>query len=223
VDRHLFSLYDFFSYLSAGTVWLISLDLIFDKRWIFGKHLSIAELIFFLVISYVIGHTNSHLASGLLEKRLVGALGYPSVNLFVPRKRINKLFEGFQEPLPQDFANQVISRYKLDTGKDKPGESMFLYCFHIVKEQCPKSYTRLETLLSLYGLARNISSCLFPIGIIAVITGSINRSQVILIVLGLVLFVGSYVMLLRYLKFYRHYSIEVFSFYLTTKSPNCCP
>lgn len=215
MDKYPFSLYDFFSYLSAGAIWLISIDLIFNTGWLVAKQPNIVEVIFFVVIAYVIGHINSHLASGLFEKWLVAALGYPSLNLFIPRQKYNRFFKSFQKPLPEEFAKQIILKYKEDTGKEQPGESMFLHCYHIVKETCPQTYARLETFLSLYGFSRNISFALLFVGLIAMTT-SFYTCHLLLTISGVIAIFGSYIMLLRYLKFFRHFAIEVFSTYGTS-------
>lgn len=66
-----FSIYDFFAYLSAGFVWLVSIDYAFGLNWLIGRELTVADTAFWIVAAYTIGHINAHWSSWLFEGKAI--------------------------------------------------------------------------------------------------------------------------------------------------------
>jgi hypothetical protein len=215
-----FSLYDFFGYLAAGFMWLVGLMVISgsDKPEI--ESINWIEGVVWLIVMYVAGHVNAHFANWLLEKKIIGALGYPSINLFTEPKKPHKMFKEFRRILPSPLRENILSRYKKMSGDDKPGEAMYLYCFHTVKERCKQTTDRLQSFMNLYGFSRNMSFALLVVGVLFVVKGCIETEYINtweLPYLGIGFILASVVLFLRMLKFFKHYSIEVFATFGTMK------
>jgi hypothetical protein len=203
-----FSLYDFFGYLAAGCVWLVGLGILFDFSRYDVENFTWTGKVLMLIAAYVAGHINSHFAHWLLEKKIIGALGYPSVNLFSKPEKPYRIFKNFRKTLPSPLRENILARYKKMSGDDKPGEAMYLYCFHTVKEKCEQTMARLQSFMGLYGFSRNMSFALFVVGVLLVVKGCIGNWGIVYLGAGFV--VISIILFLRLLKFFRHYSIEVF-------------
>ncbi|MBO8127437.1 MAG: hypothetical protein H0Z38_09415, partial [Firmicutes bacterium] len=176
-----FSFYDFVSYLSTGFVLLFSLDSILETQWVQWEHLDAAGGIFLLVLVYLIGHLTAHLASEIFEKHLLALVGRPSDHLF-QEKPTGRWPTSYTRPFPAELRVQILAKYARSTDSKQPGESMFLYCFHKVKDSSV-TYERLTQFLSLYGFARNMSFTLFVVGLAALVqgisTGVINGSLLV--------------------------------------------
>lgn len=197
-----FSFYDFVSYLASGFILLFVFDNLFEQGWLAGGYLHWAGDIFLLVVTYVIGQINAHLASWCIEGKLLDRLGDPA----------GKLFEDKQGSLPSEIRDRVLSRYKEKTGYCQPGEGMFLHCFHTVKEFSPYTYQRLEQFLGLYGFARNLAFAFSVIALVTAFKAIIACSLEYLLWSGASM-VASILLLARYLKFYRHYAVEIYVAY----------
>jgi hypothetical protein len=123
--------------------------------------------------------------------------------LFEENPRKIPLLKEYMKPLPKSTAMAVREKFKRMTKHAAVGDDFFLFCFHHVKEQCPAGYARLQTFQNLYGFSRNICFA----GIAVTLFLLIGRLHAFL---AIPVFFASIVTFFRYLKFFRHYSIEVF-------------
>jgi hypothetical protein len=96
---------------------------------------------------------------------------------------------------------------------------MFLFCYHTVKEQCPQAYLRLQMFLNLYGFSRSMSFAAFGVAAMLAFAGAL-KGNAHLALLGGVTLVASVSLFARYLKFFRHYSVEVFTSFWTSVPEN---
>lgn len=206
-----FSLYDLFAYLSAGALYLVTLDYVAGTGLMMTKDMPLAAQAFWIIAAYVLGHVNAHGASWLLEHHAVGALKKPSTHLFAEAKKGR--FKAYRQPFPSDTAEAILEKYKRMSGKDKPGEAMFLFCYHLVKEKCPQAYARLNTFLSLYGFARNLSFATLALAVFLAGTAWVRQTPHLWQLAGIAAAL-SLVLFFRYLKFLRLFSIEVFTSFL---------
>lgn len=212
MDKIPFSIYDFFGYLFAGFLLLVGTDYAFTLRWIIGRNMEAGDAAFWVVASYVIGHVNAHWASWLLENKAVRKLGYPSANLF--GEKVTRPFKHYRAPLPVVTATRIRDKYARMIVGAGEGEDMFLYCYHLVKEQCPQAVARLNIFLGLYGFCRNISFASAAISLMLGAAAIIHkRPDFVLPIIACV--VVSFTLFFRYLKFYRLYSVELFTSFLT--------
>jgi len=212
-----FSLYDFFGYLVAGVLYLVAADHLLGLAWLSTEKPPLQLQVFWLLLAYVIGHVNAHWASWLLEKHAARRLGPPSKTLF-DRDTEYRFFKHYRSPLPEGTAEATLDKYSRMTGSRKPGEDMFLFCYHHVKEQCPQAVSRLNTFVSLYGFARNLSFATLILAASFAIAAARGLGTQGWTLAGLSL-VAAVTFFYRYLKFYRLFSVEVFASFRTGVKP----
>jgi hypothetical protein len=184
---------------------------------VLGRQLDAVQSTVWLVIAFVIGQVNSHWASWLLEGKIVKLLGRPEDLLLTHTPC--RVFRHYRTPLPALTANSVMDKYQRLSGAAGGSRDVYLYCYHLVKEQCPQAYARLQTFINLYGFSRNLS---FATGLItlALIVGRFNGPRPFLGRLIVISAIVAITLFYRYLKFYRHFTVEVFTSFLTNvKSP----
>lgn len=212
MDKTPFSIYDFLGYLFAGFLLLVAVDFAFDQHWIVGQKMEPSHVAFWVVASYVAGHVNAQWASWLYESKLIKKIGYPSANLFAEAAR--RPFKHYRTPLPAQTAKSIREKFeRMSTGLGE-GEDMFLFSYHLVKEQCPQAMARLGTFLNIYGFARNLSFASILVALVLA-AAAIAKNKPALWPLAGVSLVVAVTLFFRFLKYYRHYSIEVFTTFLT--------
>jgi hypothetical protein len=218
-----FSVYDFFGYLAAGFVCLASLDFAFARGWLLDADPKLIPGIVLLFIAYVIGHAVAHVAWSLIEERFVrDVLRSPEETMFEDSitSRWARVFPGFYKPLPPEIQRTVLDSAK-DAGITKPGRGLFYHCHSIaIRDEATRE--RLATFLNLYGFARN----LVVAGVFAALVLLVGSFRGVLAsprtfhwdaFLWCVASLGlAVIMLYRYLKFFRHFTSEVFRSYAAT-------
>jgi len=212
-----FSLYDFFGYLVAGVIYLVAADHLLGMTQLSTEDPPLQLQIFWLILAYVIGHVNAHWASWLLEKNVARRLGPPSKALF-DRETEYRWFKHYRSPFSEGTAQATLDKYEQMTGSREPGEDMFLFCYHQVKEQCPQAVSRLNTFVSLYGFARNLSFATVILAASFAVAAARGLGSHGWVLAGLSL-LAAITFFYRYLKFYRLLSVEVFASFRTGVKP----
>lgn len=207
-----FSLYDFFGYLAAGALYLIVADHALGGLGLLQKEPPFALQVFWLICAYVVGHVNAHWSSWLLEARIARKLGPPSETLFAKEPR--RLFAHFRSPLPKEHATKILDKYETMTGSREPGETMYLFCFHHVKEHCPQASARISTFIALYGFARSMTLAAMATALVLAGLAYTQQDPHAWQLAGLTA-VAAVTLFYRFLKFYRLCSVEVFSSFRT--------
>lgn len=211
-----FSFLDLFVYLFPGLIFFFTIAWFFipenrvPEIWSFFSETKDFKYIFFflaLIIMYSLGHILSSFGSCIFEKILVKYyLGYPVDNFFRNEKNNKWLFmyyggnysEQFRERFQKVFEN-CFSEFKT---QDK-----FILCFTFVKENCPTTFGRINTFVSLYDFSRNSAASLIILGIVFFIKSYF--------IYGLVTFIFVFLFTFRYLKFFQLHSDEIFrTFYI---------
>ena len=216
-----FDLYDFFGYIASGILIVIGLELTIGFPEVLGRELLAFEIVALSLGVYVAGQIIATPAKWLLETIIVRRiLKPPSINLMRSRDKgwWTKvwwwwLFPGYYEPLPNSVQKRILKKAK-DEGLDNPvGEDLFVHIrFQDYMRTDEVLMNRLRPFLNKYGFNRNLSftSFLFGIALMAVTgwdTSTVEtKSAILALVSGALLF-------LRYLKFYRQYSYELFNTY----------
>jgi hypothetical protein len=214
-----FTSYDFWAYLSAGFLLLFALDQVGGTKLLMRDSWTVVQAATAVSVAYVVGQLVASLSSLLFEKLLVGKLlGYPRDVLFgQPRawKWIRKLMPGYFEPLPEPTRNAALEKGP-KAGTSKPGEALF-WPAHAYGRSTPGLAARMDNFLNLYGFCRNIAlvgfidaavfywSYLQPTG---------PAEHLLWARFALVIGIG---MTLRYLKFFRHFALEVFTSFAFSK------
>lgn len=211
-----FSAYDFFGYLASGLLVLVGVDQALQAGWT-TRSLSPIEIGVVLVAIYTAGHAVAHLSSVTLEHGLVrGVLGPPEQHLLAdePAGLMRFLFPGHYKALPQESRGRVQAAREI-CGGPQDSRAFFFHCFSLVKRESDVN-ERLSTFLNLYGFARNMCFALLAgsmlLGAAAVLSEEPSSGRVLAgwaALAGL----GAIVMFYRYLKFFRHYTVEVFLSY----------
>jgi hypothetical protein len=217
-----FSVYDFFGYLGAGFLLLATVDFAFDGGWIIhGKLEAVGFLTFFWILfAYIVGHIIANVSGYVIEKRLVrGILKSPEENLFGEGQSGGwaRPFPGYFEPLPAATRKRILAKSTGKASIDEAGRALFFHCHAIAKRDSP-TLERLNTFINIYGFCRNIAmACTLAVPVIfagafrGCVTGEPLYAQKLwwALLAGLVA-IG---MVYRYLKFFRHYTVEVFITY----------
>ena len=209
-----FSEYDYFGYLSCGSILVVVIDFLRGGKLLEQDKISVPEGLFLVVAAYILGQIIAGPAHWLLERKLIAnVLHRPNINLFSKRKLSiqSVFFHGYYEPFPGSIQHRIKAKAKVE-GSENVGETLFLQVFSRVKQE-EATMTRLNSFRNLYGFCRNVSfTCLLSSLTIAVwvqIFG--GRSKLEWAAAALVISIG---MFYRYLKFYQQYSYEMFISYL---------
>lgn len=208
-----FTSYDFWAYLSAGFMLLFAIDqatgtlLLMQEKW------TVVQGVVAVSVAYTVGQLVASASSWLYEKFLVGRiLGYPRDILFgnvTAWRGFQKLLPGYYAPLPAETRKSALEKGgKIGVGK--PGEALF-WPAHVHGRGTPAVAARLDNFLNLYGFCRNIAL----VGLIDALVLYWSYWQpegppehLLWARISLVVSLG---MTLRYLKFYRHFALEVFT------------
>jgi hypothetical protein len=219
MDKLPFTVYDFFGYLSAGFVLLVGLAAAFTGTESWQRTPGATVGLLLVVVAYTAGHVIANVSGYLIEGTLVGKiLGTPSTILFQDDKPSwAKLLPGYYRPLPQEQRERILER-AATAGHDRPrqGQGLFYHCFSAAKER-ESTMARLSTFLNLYGFCRNMALSTLLVALALVVGMLLGTAETGHLVApgwwaaGALL--ASIGLLYRYLKFFRHYSVEVFVSY----------
>ncbi len=211
-----FDPYDFFGYLASGYLIVGALQLIVGVPDFYGRDLKAFELIILTIGAYILGHISASPAKFLLEDIVVHKLlKAPSETLMSDAK--NGLFRyispGYYKPLPEEIRTRIRNRAKNEGCPTCTGESLFLHVrFRDYMRTDAILMERLGQFVNKYGFNRNLSSTCIIFGCIVLVFEGIDfcsdstKYALISLVVGFLLF-------LRYLKFFRQYSYELFNTY----------
>jgi len=227
MDKIPFSVYDFFGYLATGALLLLAVDFAFGGVGLLGEPLGVVMGLFWILVAYVLGHIVSHIASSLMEDVILReGLGSPEYHLFGVKKAGGwaRLFPGNFRPFSQTIQDRVLAKAKR-LNVPAPGDGFFAHC-HTLAKGDQVTQERLNTFLNLYGFCRNMSMGLLlavPLllygafrGVDWETFGVIRRDRLLWAGLALAASIG---MFYRYLKFFRHYAMEVFRTYSELPDP----
>ena len=214
-----FSVYDFFGYLSAGFIVLYAADFTFGFGFIATKELGVQTSALLAILSYTVGHLVANISSFILEhtiaRRLLGA---PETILLSPVQKtfLRLIFPIYYKPFPGHFIEVVLNKAKSE-GFTEVGRSLFFHCHSIAKKDNATN-ERLSTFLNLYGFSRNMCMACIICAVLMGIGASLNPAYSDkFLLLGLVALFLAIGLFYRYLKFYKHYTEEVFRTYETEK------
>jgi hypothetical protein len=221
-----FSVYDFFGYLFSGFTVLAALDFATGGGWLFAESIPPGLAIVFMLGAYVVGHAVSHLASVLIEHGFVRrVLRSPEEHLLATSRSSSRwrwIFPGNFLPLPAETRTRVLARAAAAGAGSEP-RALFFHCHACVKSD-EVTLARLNTFLNLYGFCRNLAMAVLLSGFVLMGSAFLRATWFLspesrpLLLIGALCLPMSYVLLLRYLKFFRHYTLEVFLSYAEVKA-----
>lgn len=208
-----FSVYDFFGYLAAGFLLCVSADFAVGKRWLLQNDLQAAQITFWIIAAYIVGHVNANFASFFLERILVGGwLKRPNeVLLRDEQPTLGRwLFRGYYTPLPKEVRDRII-RMATSRGIGDGPEELFNHVRTRAKRDAT-TWQNVQVFLQLYGFCRNISFALFLIAATLGFVDFMRGNDRHLALVATSLFFST-AMFYRFLKFFRQYSYELLTTY----------
>lgn len=216
-----FTSYDFWAYLSAGALLLVAADYLAGTEQLARADWTVMQGLIGVMTAYVLGQLVASLSAVVMERFLVKRiLGFPRNVLFgggrAPRI-IRASLSGYFKALPTETQTAALAR-GLRQGIDGHGEALFMAAYaHATLS--PSVMARLENFMNLYGFCRNMATvgflCSAALACSHYLFGQpVANAQLAagcaLLAIGLTL---------RYLKFYRLFSVEVFTTYAYSKDP----
>lgn len=220
MDKIPFSVYDFFAYLSSGTVVLVTVDYVYKLGILQQKEVSLLFGIALVVAAYVCGQLIAHFSALLLEHVLVFKVLKRPSDVLMHEKKFGWIrryfFPGYHRTLPSETQYRVRKQAESRdvTPKD---ETLFLHAYPIVTAN-EKWQARLDDFRNQYGFARNMCLAFFLSGIMLTTSRLLGDPTVkwgyIAIIFGVAL-----TLLYRYLKFFRQFSYELLIRYAELQKP----
>jgi hypothetical protein len=211
VDKIPFSVYDFFAYLSSGTVLVVTADYVWDLNLLKSKEISPVLGVALIVLAYVTGQIISHFSALLMEQTLVHRILKRPSSLLLgasPRWRLCKwIFPQFHRALPESTQHRVRQQ-AVARACDATGEGLFLHAYATATRD-ERIQKRLDDFRNQYGFARNMSFAFLTSALAIVIAHWVGHHPIRLRWALLAGF-GGIALFYRYLKFFRQFSYELF-------------
>jgi hypothetical protein len=214
-----FTSYDFWAYLSAGFLFLFVADMVAGTGLLARDSWTVVQGVVAVSAAYAVGQLVASLSSLVFERLLVGKLlGYPRNVLFGHQrawKWVRALMPGYFSALPGQTRQAALDKGKA-TGVTSHGEGLFWAAFANARST-PAVMGRLDNFLNLYGFCRNTALVAFvDAGLLywSYRWGNGPDERLYWSLAAIVVAVG---MTFRYLKFYRHYAVEVFTSFAHSK------
>jgi hypothetical protein len=214
-----FTSYDFWAYLSAGFLFLFIADLVAGTGLLARDSWTIVQGVVAVSAAYAVGQLVASLSSLVFERLLVGKLlGYPRNVLFGQRRAwtwVRALMPGYFSDLPDQTQKAALEKGTA-AGIASPGEGLFWAAFAHARAK-PAVMSRLDNFLNLYGFCRNTALVAFlDAGLLywSYRWGNGPDERLYWSWVATAVGVG---MTFRYLKFYRHYAVEVFTSFAHSK------
>ena len=214
-----FTVYDFFAYLSSGSLLVAAFDYSFGYQWLLVEKPRLVFVLLLIFAAYLTGHLVAHLSKLCLEDFLVDkVLKRPAQTLLgksSPRF-FSFLFPGYYKPLPSERQERVRQQAAA-RGVTATGEALFQHAY-AVATQTQAAQNRLDEFRNLYGFARNMTfSLLFTSLFLLIAIWKTTPAAdwwwspfTALFALG---------MLYRYLKFFRQFSYQLLLTYAELPAP----
>lgn len=211
--------FDFWAYLSAGFLFLFTLDYILGTGLFAKEQWTVVQVVIAGSAAYVVGNLASSISAILFERLLIGRfIGAPRQVLFgvvTAPKLVRVLMPGYFEALPANTRDKALEKGKA-LGVTGPGEDLFWPAYDVAKNNSV-AMGRMQAFMHQYVFFRNVA--LVALIDAAMLAGShlwfgAPKANLWWAVAALVTGVG---MLFRYLKYYRHYAVEVFTSFAYSK------
>ena len=210
-----FTTYDFWAYLSAGFLLLFVADQVAGTSLLARDSWPIVQSVVTVASAYAVGQLIASTSSLVFERLLVGkVLGFPRNVLFGRANApawLRACIPGYFKALPDQTRKRVFERAAAE-GVTDPGEAMFWAAYGRARADSVVM-GRLENFLNLYGFCRNTALVAFVDAGILYWSYRWNGGPEAHLNWAWAATAVGFGMTLRYLKFFRHYAVEVFTSY----------
>jgi hypothetical protein len=210
LDKIPFSVYDFFAYLSSGTILLATADYIIGFGLLQKDKVGPIFAVFLIVIAYVCGHIVAHFSSAVLEQVAIGRILKRPNELLLgerPRRGFAWVFRNYCRALPRATVERIKKQLE-SRGVAATGEAVFLHTYAVVTENTERQQ-RLDSFRNQYGFARNMCFA-FGVSAIAIAVARLLGGHPVRWRWAALSAVVSVTLFYRYLKFFRQFSYELF-------------
>ncbi len=232
MDKLPFSIYDFFSYLTAGFVVLAGVDFALRDAAALDSPPALPLALLAVLGAYVTGQLVAQLAGSLLERGPVAFTDPPEATLFAnegaERKR-PRVARALYRPLEEATRTRVLARarqagFPLGEGDDSSlgSKALWKHCFMRVRGDAPTA-ARLSTFSYLADFARNVAlaALLAAAAILAgIVTGRAGAGAGWWLAAALLTTCGLW---FRYLRFRRLFHAETYIAYAELPDPPALP
>lgn len=214
-----FTSYDFWAYLSAGFLLLFVADQVAGTDLISRDSWTIVQGVVSVAGAYALGQLVASTSSLVLERLLVGkVLGFPRNVVFGRSNSPNWLracMPGYFKSLPDDTKKLALEKAEAE-GVTGPGEAMFWAAYGRARADLVVM-GRLDNFLNLYGFCRNTALVAFVDAALLYWSYRWNDGPEVHLYWSWAASAVGIGMTFRYLKFFRHYAVEVFTSYAHSK------
>ncbi len=216
-----FTSYDFWAYLSSGFLLLFIADYVAGTDLLTRDSWTIVQGVVAVSAAYAVGQLVASGSALVFERVLVGRLlGYPRDILFGRSKAwawVRALLPAYFNPLPADTRKAALKKGAADNVKGS-GEALF-WAAYAHARTTPLVMARLDNFLNLYGFCRN-TAFVALVGS-ALLYGSYRwgKGPAVNLYWSWIALAAALGMALRYLKFFSHFSVEVFTAYAYKEGP----
>jgi len=214
-----FTSYDFWAYLSSGFLFLFAVDQAAGTQLLMRESWTVVQGVMAVACAYTAGQLVASASSWMLEKLFVGnLLGYPRDILFGRVKAwawVRRLMPSYFEELPAATQRAVIENGK-NAGLSSFDEGLFWVAYANARVS-PVTMGRLDNFLNLYGFCRNIAMVALIDAVILYWSYLQFQGPHLHLLLARAALIVAICMVFRYLKFFRHYSVEIFTSFAYVK------
>jgi hypothetical protein len=214
-----FTSYDFWAYLSAGFLLLFVADYVTEANLLARDSWTIVQGVVAVSTAYAVGQLVASASALIFERILVGRLlGYPRDILFGRPKAwgwIKALMPGYFQALPDETRKAALKKGATDAAKG-PGDALF-WAAYAHARTTPVVMARLDNFLNLYGFCRNTAFVAFLGSALLYWSYRCGNGPAVNLYWSWAALAAGAGMTLRYLKFFSHYSVEVFTAYAYSK------
>lgn len=208
-----FTGFDFWAYLSAGFLLLFAADQVAGTNLLAREKWTIVQGIIAVSAAYSVGQLVSSVASNVFERLLVGRfLGYPRDVLFGHSKAwkwVRLLLPGYFEYLPERTRQLALENGQA-VGIHACGNDLFFAAYSHARSM-PVVVAKLENFLNQYVFCRNIALVSFADAGLLYWAYRWGDGPSIFLHWAWAASAMGVGMAFRYLKYYRHFSVEVFA------------
>lgn len=206
--------FDFWAFLTSGAVLLAAADRVLGLGWLDRENWTVVQFGVAVAVAYVTGHVIAEAASRLLEGALVHRLlGTPATHLLSdqPDRPAGRwLYSGYFKPVAPELRVRIERRAARE---DPPIERDAIYASaYVLARRDQLASGRLAVFQNQYSMCRNVSlACLLAAPALAI--GGTHTGRTADLWWAAAALVVAAVMLIRFLKYYRLFSVEVLNTY----------
>lgn len=218
-NRIPFTSYDFWAYLSAGFLLLFVVDHVTGTGLLARDSWTVIQGVVAISAAYAVGQLIASVASVVFERILVGQLlGYPRNVLFGKPKAwrwVRAMMPAYFRELPDQTKLAALEK-GMAAGVTSQGEALFWVAYANARAT-PIVMARLDNFLNLYGFCRNTALVSYIDAALLQWSfrwGGGPEENLYWSWAAAAVGVG---MTFRYLKFFRHYAVELFTSLAHTK------